>query len=213
MKIKRGSTTLYESGQWDHGSPYALHMGLRLVAEPDLIIGLTGMVADFYEADAPFVFVDGDGWNCWGEDVGTDLNDADTYHVVIPVKSPREGQKIVAHLLDFNFGHLHLAPIRDSLHGEDQVPVIAVITDGRDWSMRAHSLSWEYGMRGETTPSGVYFSMWPRGRKAYHIEISEEEGVELEDWLFSRSAEIVDVEEIESGRPAVKTNNNEEKNG
>ena len=44
--------------------------------------------------------------------------------------------------------------------------------------------------------------MWPKGRKAYHIEISDEDTSAFEDWLHSTSAEIVDVQEIESGKPA-----------
>lgn len=200
MEIKRGSTVLYTSGEWDHSSPYALHFGLPLVTRPEMITWLTDQLAARGQAEAPPVYVEGDGWNCWGEAIGTDINDDFTYHVVIPVKSPREGQRLMADLLDFNFGWRNFIPI--GLTVDDEVPVIAAITNGAQWSEDSHHLSWEHGTEGSTTPTGVYFSMWPKGRKAYVIEISQEDGAELENWLFSRTAEIVDVVDVESGTPA-----------
>jgi hypothetical protein len=114
----------------------------------------------------------------------------------------RDAQRLVADMLDLGFGHERFVPIAEQYGWpEDHVPVIAVVTDGFEHSNKAHHLSWEAATHGGR-PSGVYFSMWPKGRKAYHIEISDEDTSAFEDWLHSTSAEIVDVQEIESGKPA-----------
>lgn len=41
------------------------------------------------------VFVDGDGWNAWGESVGVNGNDADTLHIIIAVKDVDTAKKVV----------------------------------------------------------------------------------------------------------------------
>src|SRR5687767_5604265 len=176
-----------------HGR-YHMHMGMVMDDVQRLI--------DFIDGNqlGHRVYVDGDGWTHWGEAVDDNPNDGVTRHVIIPVKSPRAGQRVLADLLDFRFGHERFVPqVRGNGFPKDAVDVIAIISDGEDWAEDRHHLSWEYGLVGESIPSGVVFSMWPPGRKAYHLEISPEDGAALENWLFSTSAEIVDVVDVESG--------------
>jgi len=178
-----------------------LHMGLSL---PD-----AKRLVEFVKDQATMtpalpVYVDGDGWNCWGEAVGSDINDESTYHVIIPVESPRAGQQLVLTLLDHQFGFERLVAMEQPWWPADAVGVIGVVTDGVDWAEYQHSLSWEE-QDGQSTPSGVYISEWPRGRKAYHLEIADEDTEALENWLASRSAEVVDVVDIDSGTPGVKS--------
>lgn len=175
-----------------------VHIGLTM---PDIQSLILFLEDEPLHRDKP-VYVDGGGWNAWGDPVGEGTNDDETYVVSIPVQSPRRGQQLIADLLDFQFGYERLVPIANQVKWpEDTVPVIAVVTDGLDHSHYQHNLSWE-GFTEGGTPSGVYFSMWPKGRKAYTIEIGDDDAADLENWLFSRSAEITHTRPVESGIPA-----------
>lgn len=208
MQHEPGTFLKHDPRSYDpevHGK-YQVHIGLTMPNIQSLILFLEDNPTlghpDIYVGE-PIVYVDGGGWTAWSEPVGEASNDAETYVVSIPVKSPRRAQQLIADMLDFQFGHERLVTIADQDNfPQDAEPVIAVVSDGLDHSANQHHLSWEYGTVGSTTPTGVYFSMWPKGRKAYHIEISAEDGAELENWLFSRTAEIIEVTDVKSGHPA-----------
>ena len=82
----------------------------------------------------PTPFIDGDGWECWGEAVGTDVNDRRTLHVVVEVPTRKHGRQLASALHAFSV----LTPMarqaprqqaRDDANG-----AFAVITDPVDWS-------------------------------------------------------------------------------
>lgn len=72
--------------------------------------------------------VDGDGWECWGEPVGTDVNDGRTLHVVVLVLTRKEGRVLAGRL--YRAGYL--TPFA-SQSQEDSNGAVAVITDAADW--------------------------------------------------------------------------------
>lgn len=206
MIIKHGDEVLYETTEWDDTARIVLHLGIPVMTNPILIKDLIERLQDSHPHSS-LVYVEGDGWNCWGEKPGTDINDETTYHVVIPVSSPRHGQQIVTELLEDQYGFKNLIPMQQPWWDEDHAEVIAVVTDGQDWSRYQHHLSWEYDTKDREVPSGVVFSGWPEGRKAYHIEIADEDTEALENWLAYRSAEIIDIASIDPrvALPVVRT--------
>ena len=72
--------------------------------------------------------VDGDGWETWGEAIGTDVNDHRTVHVVIPdvQDHPYEIENVSRALR--NLGHL--VPMRANVAHDD---VVVILTDSEDW--------------------------------------------------------------------------------
>lgn len=70
--------------------------------------------------------IDGDGWECWGEAVGTDVNDDRTLHVIIPLDSPDRADELVARLRAVGL----LTSARRSTGG---VPLHAALSDASNW--------------------------------------------------------------------------------
>lgn len=103
-------------------SDYALHIGVtnNRVTEATILLTIEGLRT----------FVDGDGWNAWGEKPGTDVNDADTMHIVIAVEAGNfaDLDKVVQALASKSL----LIPMSGY---EDQVGHAAVLTDMDDWSV------------------------------------------------------------------------------
>lgn len=74
------------------------------------------------------VFVDGDGWNCWGDKPGADVNDADTYHVVI--KAPIFHDALVVRSLVLARKDL-LVPMGGH---RTQEGILVIVSDWDDWA-------------------------------------------------------------------------------
>lgn len=70
------------------------------------------------------VHMDGDGWETWGEAVGTAGNDLDTFHFVVHVKGRKQARRVVTAL----HGSVTLQPMAQ----RDQRAIIAVLTDAAD---------------------------------------------------------------------------------
>lgn len=100
--------------------PYHLHMGLQ---PPHLhqALRIQRLVLGRHAA-----IIDGDGWETWGEAVGTDVNDNQTLHVITEVTNRAESDGVVAALRQAGV----LTPMRRNV----PAPVDAVLTDIEDWS-------------------------------------------------------------------------------
>ncbi len=70
-------------------SEVTLHFGLRQPAAGAAIVDSVG-VFPHGRATSLGVMTDGDGWNAWGEAPGTDVNDADTLHMIVRTRTPAE---------------------------------------------------------------------------------------------------------------------------
>lgn len=103
-------------------SDYALHIGVtnNRVTEATILLTIEGLKT----------FVDGDGWNAWGEKPGTDVNDADTMHIVVAVEAGNfaDLDKVVQALGNKGL----LTPMGGY---EDQAGHAAVLTDMDDWTV------------------------------------------------------------------------------
>lgn len=103
-------------------SDYALHIGVtrNRVTEATILLTSEGLKT----------FVDGDGWNAWGEKPGADVNDADTMHIVVAVEAGNfaDLDKVVQALGNKGL----LTPMGGY---EDQVDHAAVLTNMEDWSV------------------------------------------------------------------------------
>lgn len=103
----------------------ALHFGIHR----DLVEDLRRVLHMFFPKG--WAFAHGDGYNCWGEDMGTDVNDEDTAHVVTYF----DGQitDAIQVLIVLHEHGVPLVPMagqsRPSLNGP-----IACLTDAEDWS-------------------------------------------------------------------------------
>ena len=102
-------------------SDYALHIGVTgdRVNEATTLLASEGLTA----------IVDGDGWNAWGEKPGTDVNDADTMHIVVAVEADNfvDLDKTIQALGDKGL----LTPMGGYGY---QVGHAAILTDMDDWS-------------------------------------------------------------------------------
>lgn len=72
--------------------------------------------------------IDGDGWECWGEPVGTDVNDDRTLHLTshVPLTN-KAAKRVVSELADL------LTPMGNQSSPIDD-GVIACLTDSTDWA-------------------------------------------------------------------------------
>jgi hypothetical protein len=95
---------------------YAIHIGVgpRSVQAVLRIARAAGVVS----------FVDGDGWNAWGEGVGQAGNDQRTLHVVLEAAGPTEAEVLLSRL-----GAVSMV----AMDGGQQTGVRSVITDMDDW--------------------------------------------------------------------------------
>lgn len=103
---------------------YAVHIGVK----PRHLNNINRIFLDLAK-------VDGDGWNTWGEAPGTDVNDADTLHVVIgPFGGQMLAEAISHYLIDFDDAAEVLVPIADYPRLRGEAPARVVLTDWDDWS-------------------------------------------------------------------------------
>lgn len=141
---------------------FALHLGVA----PEHVERVSGILRD----NGLTVFVDGDGWNVWGEMPGTDDNDAETLHVI--------GAFLAA-----DFPRVHALVPRIALEGllvpmgghEAQCGIIAALSDFEDFSVLGgrEVASWS-AAGGDASP--------PDGPAHDFRELSEE----LAAWIAPR---------------------------
>lgn len=71
--------------------------------------------------------IDGDGWESWGEAVGTDINDDHTLHLTMPGLTRKQAKQIVLEVLDL------LMPVGKG-RGQVAPGAVAFLTNGDDWA-------------------------------------------------------------------------------
>lgn len=102
--------------------PLALHMGVSSANASKIERRLRQHVET--------VYIDGDGWNVWGEAPGVDDNDDDTLHIVVGLTLDE------LPLLEGAIRRLHGEWLLSPMGGHAaQVGVIAALTDFDDWSV------------------------------------------------------------------------------
>lgn len=75
-------------------------------------------------------YVDGDGWNAWGERPGTDVNDSITLHVVFDIDGDKADAVLASEML---LTAIHASGAR-LVVSDDDFKVIAVLSRMSDWS-------------------------------------------------------------------------------
>lgn len=71
--------------------PKVLHLGLD-IARVEIVKRALARVLP----EGTPIWIDGDGWNCWGEPVGTDVNDQSTMHTLISLEvTPADAHLLV----------------------------------------------------------------------------------------------------------------------
>lgn len=98
---------------------YALHFGID-------VSHLVQLRREFDRGPGLAHYIDGDGWNCWGEAVGDDVNDASTLHVVVPLARKRHARLTLGALASVGIPFV-------TMGGYDkQTGILAVLTDMDD---------------------------------------------------------------------------------
>lgn len=103
-----------------------LHVGVAPKNLKDFMRALPG-------GESRYVNIDGDGWESWGEPIGTDSNDAETIHVTIPCEAV-ETDSIIASVKGY------LVPMK----AETQKNIVACLTDDDDWSTLNGHRVWSF---------------------------------------------------------------------
>lgn len=80
---------------------YAVHAGITPATLDTLTVEPFGHIAFGH-----LVVTDGDGWNAWGEAPGTDVNDADTRHVLVHLDTLGEAIDLALEVAEFYTEHL-----------------------------------------------------------------------------------------------------------
>lgn len=102
---------------------YVLHLGV----EP---VNLAPVRRALEAVPAVAVNVDGDGWNSWGERVGTDVNDRVTLHVTATLEGTEQGVRAQARDVVARLdGHGHLVTSTEGLR------TVAVLTTDADYNV------------------------------------------------------------------------------
>ena len=104
---------------------WALHFGIHASLSEDLRRVLHLMFPKGW------AICHGDGWNCWGEDVGTDVNDADTVHVFVYYNG--DLSDAISAVVRLHEANVPLVPIAEQ--GSDVFNgTVASLTDAEDWA-------------------------------------------------------------------------------
>lgn len=95
----------------------------------------TGRAVLPYEGSAHWG-TDGDGWNAWGEDPGTDRNDEDTLHVIVNCGTLGQAIDLALRYEDL-YGRdlLPLLPMNSTIEDfTSQDGTLLVVSQHRDWA-------------------------------------------------------------------------------
>lgn len=112
-----------------------LHLGID-IARVDIVRNALQHVL----TEGTPTWIDGDGWNCWGEPVGTDVNDASTMHFLVPLEvTPKEADLLVRVLFQAGMLTPMAAQGNPSLNG-----TIATYGATDDWEVEF--LAWRVPM-------------------------------------------------------------------
>lgn len=140
------STTASEVTTYSASAQVVLHLGV----EPRHLSAVTRLLTSELSAS---VTAEGDGWNAWGEPVGTDANNLSTLHVTADLDRLESTEDDVAAVVD----RLH----RDGLVqvSTDQWRTLAALSAFEDWSEEAGGLAWLVAADGTVTltryPEGI----------------------------------------------------------
>lgn len=99
-----------------------MHVGVK----PENVASLTA----FARRAGLSMAVDGDGWNCWGEAPGTDVNDLTTLHVVL------EGANLAVWVWDMLLTAMILEGVPlAQMTSENDRGVLAAVSEWEDWAV------------------------------------------------------------------------------
>lgn len=103
-----------------------VHLGV----EPERI----DKVRDLLGKGPDAIYVDGDGWECWGEAPGTDVNNSTTMHMIfeLPWESKPNNRQLLERTVEKVVKGLqeYLTPMQV----DHQTGIIACLSDSEDWS-------------------------------------------------------------------------------
>lgn len=99
---------------------YAVHIGLK-----------ADNVHVIHEHTGRHVITDGDGWNCWGDKPGVDVNDTDTLHAILGPFETDRAAFLQARKITEQRGEV-LEPMAGY---PQQTGIKAVVTSWDDWSI------------------------------------------------------------------------------
>jgi len=178
-----------------HDYGYTLHVGIDPKDLNDLLRITHPLPHD----------IDGDGWNCWGESVGDDINDDRTLHVTFPLERKRQARLLLGVLAARG---IPLVPSTRSMY-ERHNGLLAVLSDTTDWGAldeveglggvrvwrsvcpdpdcgRDHTA--DPRCKAEQEPEDEPYTEAP-GPWAYHVEVRGTDAATARFWELVREAE------------------------
>jgi hypothetical protein len=132
------STTASEVTTYSTAARVVLHLGVQ----PRHLLTVTRLLTSELGAS---VTAEGDGWNAWGEAVGTDANDASTLHVIADLDRIASTEEDAAAVV----ARLHREGL--AVVSTDRWRTLAALSAFEDWSDEAGGLVWLVGPDGTVT--------------------------------------------------------------